>query len=330
MLGIDLDTYLFNKYLYTHTVYRKNIEEIWAFIKEFPHSCRKTFIKNLKTLKFEKVSLDVMDANFSAYYDIESNTIYYATGESTILNHELAHMASSNKRISGVALSFLEIGDNWTEAISEFIRLSSLGISSSDSDYQFGLFAVQCLVDIYGTKILKPYLKHHPLQFYLQFGKNWMKIMELDSLFETISDNMQLLNQFYEYLSLREVYADVWNDSDLDLFSVDFCGLDFINLNKKKEEYQDVITMDIDFYHYRLIRQENIALYAKLSQKYRSLQKKAMDRVIEIIIQLGLDAKLSKERIKEILIRNLEYKSDAMASIGYGNCKEALIKRWSK
>ena len=64
-----------------NTPYEKNIDEIWNILELFPKSCRKLFLKNLKTLIIENVpkkELEMIaeDGAAEGIYIPDCNTIY--------------------------------------------------------------------------------------------------------------------------------------------------------------------------------------------------------------------------------------------------------------
>ncbi len=324
-----------------NTSYEKNIDEIWNILELFPKSCRKLFLKNLKTLIIEKVSqkeLETITGNDTTegIYIPDCNTIYLNENtkyKHAILNHELFHTTSSSENRRGIIGNFelesniISIGKNLEEGITEYLALKSINKEKSHTDYQIEVFVIKCLIDIYGDKILVPYFNQSEENFYKQFNRYREIIIKIDLLLKRLSNYINTTDVFEEYLLLKELTPIILEENNLYIENTEIPILakhaiynrKIINkIYEKEEKTNKKLTPNEP---YELIKKENIDIY----KAWYKNERKILNDIIKRIIILGRINKLSDKLIKEILTKNLKYSDEALNTIKYHNKK--LIRK---
>lgn len=321
--------------------YEKNIDEIWKILELFPKSCRKLFLKNLKTLIIENIpkkELEMIaeDGAAEGIYIPDCNTIYLnktTKYKHAILNHELIHATSSSENRRGIIGTFelgpniISIGNNLEEGITEYLALKSVNKEKTHTGYHIEVFVIKCLTDIYGDKILIPYFKKKEENFYKQFNRYREIIIKIDLLLKRLSNYIDITDIFEEYLLLKELNPKVLKENNLYIESTEIHILakHLINnqkiINKLYEKEEKTNKKIIPNEPYEIIKPENIDIYKEWYKKEKDL----LNEIIKRIIILGRINKLSDQLIKEIIVNNLKHSDETLEVIKYHNKK--LIRK---
>ena len=234
-------------------VFQDNINSVWNTLKQYPPSCQKAFLKNLKNLHikinpnvyFNPVYLTTGDPYAIGGYFHAINTIYLKEDMNDVINHELFHVASSTTRKNGI-ITIKEnrvIGYYLNEGITEYLNLKSQKQLISKSDYQLEVFVIEFLIKIYGEKILIPYFTHNSIKFFTQFQKHKKSIIKIDNLLSKIKSNNEN-NQQELFNTIIKILIVIAKDNNLsttqikeiliDTLSTKKEGLEVINYKNKK------------------------------------------------------------------------------------------------
>ncbi len=330
--------------IYDNSPYKENIDEVWNVLELFPKSCHKIFLKNLKTLLIKNISDKDLkkiahDTSTVGIYIPERNTVYINKTNSkkpSIINHELFHTTSSNKKKIGIS-GYLKlegkvrkIGDNLDEGITEYLTLKSINKKRSNTDYQVEVFVIECLTDIYNLSILIPYFKNNPSKFYIQFKKYHEIVIKLDLLLNKLSNYINITDIFEEYILLKEIIPEILkenklyleNEAEISYFQkwLSYHQEDINKLYRKAEQENELLSN---------LRKTNTPYEVKesleLYNNWYKTQETILNNIIKRIIILGRVNNLSDNKIKKILIKNLESKKDYLDYINYHNKK--LIRK---
>ncbi len=332
----------FNSCKWYYSPYRKNIDEVWGVLENYPVNYRVRFIKNLRSLTFKLISSDEMDEmslGAAALYCPKENRIYIQDEYNDYLNHELFHVASCTRNKVGVMINDI-LGESLNEGITEYLSLKSKNKFISDSCYQRNIFVIESLIDIYGDSILKPYFEVNSRMFFQQFLAYKNNIIQLDVLLKQIDNNSFMFDKFLKYLVIRDLDSNIFIDNYVDLIHMEFNSSNEIVLDTRIKNNKDRVvkliqelslkdeiikTEGIDIYQYVFIKLDNQEIYKKWIEQYRVVQGNVFNKIIKIIIKLGLSQNLDKDTIRDILIKNLRYKEDGLEEIKYRN--KRLIRK---
>lgn len=195
--------------------YKANIDEIWNVLKNYNFRCQLNFLNNLTTLKLKNVDIEEIKKESeiaTAYYVMKDNAIYLPTNSNLvmkdIINHELAHVASSKRDIdSGITTN--GIGEHLNEGITEYINLKSQNKKVSTQGYQRELFVIEFLTHIYGEKILEPYFTNNSDKFFTQFDDFSNDIIDIDYLLKQSANHYLWQMTRLKYLFLTSIIPDI-------------------------------------------------------------------------------------------------------------------------
>ena len=326
----------------SQSIYKKNIEDVWKILERYPNKCRKVFLKNLKTLSFQKVNIEELqkiseDIDVNGLYMPMENKIYLNGIENKYeeINHELFHVSSCTGKYWGVIVDVTigekirTIGENLNEGITEYLAyLSANSKNIGESAYQLEVFVIELLISIYGEKILNPYFQNNPLKFYYQFKSGEYSIIYLDILLNQISKWINVRNSFEEYIILRDFVPD-----ELKKYNLYIETFDMKELSRYLKRYEFMINKlydkiekekrlrEVFFDRYALQKEESKKMYLNWYYEYSKIQKRMFDRIIKIIIVLARKQDMSDELIKDLLIRSLDNKKSILDVIEYKNKK---------
>ncbi len=326
------------------SIYKKNIKQVWRVLEDYPESCQKVFLENIKGLSFNHLTLEELremtnDKEVNALYIPTENKIYLngLKNKQSEINHELFHVASCTKKFWGIIIDLTignktkTIGENLNEGITEYLALLSANEDKSlISAYQLEVFTIASLIDIYGKKILIPYFKNNPPKFYSQFKKDKLYIVKLDVLLNKISRTIDVRNTFEEYILIKDVSKDKLKEHNLYLQTEDMQELTkFLKKHKEEisvlcEETEKELGINNSNNTYTIKEEENENMYINWYKDYAHNQKVTFEKMIKILIYLARKNNYDDYEILEILKKNLKYKDTALDIIEYKN--KRLIK----
>lgn len=326
------------------SIYRKNIKEVWNVLEQYPKECRKTFLKNIKSLEFKHFTKEQLqelaeDIDVNGLYIPTENKIYLNGFENKQeeINHELFHVASCTPKYWGIIVDISydnkirTIGDNLNEGITEYLAfISSDSKDISNSAYQLEVFVIETLINIYGTDILKPYFQNNPPKFYSQFRYDEQNIIKLDILLKKISNWISIRNSFEEYIVLKDIAKNKLEKNHLDSNTSNMKELSKhlkkyeFEINELFEEVEQEERKKGNTSQMYTLKKEK-ELYLNWYYMYDKIQKEIFEKLLKILIVLARTHNLSDEWIKDILIKNLENKKTILSTIEYKNKK--LIRK---
>ena len=331
----------------SNSIYKKNLQDVWNILEDYPKSCRKIFLENVKKLSFRHVTLEELrnmtnDKEVNGLYIPTENVIYLNDLNNTQseINHELFHVASCTKRFWGIIIDLIidnknkTIGELLNEGITEYLALLSvMGEKEITSAYQLEVFVIETLIDIYDKNILIPYFKNNPLKFYTQFKNNKHHIIKLDILLNKISKTIDVRNTFEEYILIKDLSKDKLKQHNLYFQTENMEELTkFLKKHKEEisllcEEIENESGISNKDTIYTLKELENERMYINWYKEYDYNQKVAFEKIIKTLIILARKNKYSDKRILKILRKNLSNKETALDIIEYKN-KKLIKRRW--
>lgn len=197
--------------------YYKKVEEV---LNSFPEESRKNYYENKKTLKIEKIEIDVPSVNGT--YDPEENIIELKKEDS--LPHELFHMAFRDKEKveqemveegdliyeNGIAYRFITEegrviirGKGLVEGFAEYLSRKccpSVG-------HQFLYFFTDLLISIHGEDIINYPLQNDIEGFYED--NRFFDIFKVVRILDTVNDYVNILKRLVREKKVIEEYMEV-------------------------------------------------------------------------------------------------------------------------
>ena len=329
-----------------YSIYRKNLEEVWKILEQYPKNCRKIFLKNIKTLEFKNLSIEKLqqiseDLDVDGLYQPKENKIYLNgfKNEQTEINHELFHVSSCTPEYWGVMVEVTidnmtkSIGENLNEGITQYLaELSTNAKNQTNSAYQLEVFVIESLISIYGKEILRPYFQNRPTKFYSQFKSDAYKIIKLDLLLKKISKRVDTRNTFEEYILLKDLSPNRLKENNL---YIETNKIKELNKHLKSNEFEiNRLYEEVELEErkkenesqlYALKEDKNKEIYFKWYKEYTQNQKEAFDKIIKTIIILSRKHNMNDEEIKNMLIEKIKNKGEILDTIEYKNKK--LIRK---
>ena len=314
--------------------YNKNIIQVFDDIKKYEFRVRLNFFNNLKNLTIDKVDELNNNFNISGMYNINKNQIYVVdcfdeVQLNTTVNHELFHVASTNKKNSkcGIKEGGCLSGEMLNEGITEYFSLKSLGINISFSNYQLELFVIQFLVFVFGEQILEPYFNSGSKTFFNQFKQRDI-VIEIDILLFKIKVNEEC--QMYRLLLLifSDIFPDMF-DKDIEYFKK--MGLNLFQCSEIKkilEKYYDKIkvklnkNINIDEYVFDDLEKKEI--YENYIYDYKKRQEINVEKIFSWLIFIAELNDVLFEDVVKFVNDCLVYKSDSFKGLYSKTIKKSM------
>lgn len=314
--------------------YNKNIIQVFDVIKKYEFRVRLNFFNNLKNLTIDKVDELNNNFNISGMYNINKNQIYVVDcfdeiQLNTTVNHELFHVASTNKKNSkcGIKEGGCLSGEMLNEGITEYFSLKSLGINISFSNYQLELFVIQFLVFVFGEQILEPYFNSGSKTFFNQFKQRDI-VIEIDILLFKIKVNEEC--QMYRLLLLifSDIFPDMF-DKDIEYFKK--MGLNLFQCSEIKkilEKYYDKIkvklnkNINIDEYVFDDLEKKEI--YENYIYDYKKRQEINVEKIFSWLIFIAELNDVLFEDVVKFVNDCLVYKSDSFKGLYSKTIKKSM------
>ena len=196
--------------------YYRKVEEV---LKSFPEECQKNYYENKKTLKIDRMEIDV--PNITGDYDHEANVIEYKKEES--IPHELFHMSFRDKDKVGKKLfpdnEFIySNGIAYKYMIEDELQITGKGLVEGFAEYlsrkccpyighQYLYFFTDLLVSIHGEDIVNYPLKNDVKGFYED--SRFFDIFEVVRALDEVEMQVGILKRIFNDRKIIEKYMEV-------------------------------------------------------------------------------------------------------------------------